>query len=67
MKTEKNALQRQDNEIKVTLYRMQQAIDKNNWKLVYSLNKHLRELLKDRREYTKYKFLDAKNGVVANA
>ena len=52
------ALEKHDLEIKDTLARIDKCIQNNSWNLVYDLNKYLTRLLKERKEYVRYK----KNG-----
>ena len=49
------ALERHDQEIKRTLARIDKCVDNNSWNLVYDLNKYLTRLLKERKEYVRYK------------
>lgn len=50
-----NQLQIHDDKIKSTINSIQIAINNHNWMKIYDLNKHLSKLLKERKEYIKFK------------
>ena len=47
-----NALERHDQEIRSVMIRMELAMDKGAWYIVYDLHKYLHNLLMQRKEYT---------------
>ena len=49
------ALKKHDQEIKNTLARIDKCIQNNSWNLVYDLTKYFNKLIKDRKDYVRYK------------
>lgn len=49
-----NALERHDNEIKLTLGRINKCIQNNSWNLVNDLTRYLTRLLKERNQYVRF-------------
>lgn len=52
------ALDKHDQEIKNTLARINKCVENNSWNLVNDLTRYLTKLLRQRKEYVRYK----KNG-----
>lgn len=51
------SLEKHDNEIKLTINRIQKAVEQNAWRCVSDLTKYLLRIVKERQDYCRYKRL----------
>lgn len=49
------SLERHDNEIKLTINRIQKAVEQCAWRCVSDLTKYLLRIVKERQDYCRYK------------